>query len=357
MTATARRYLPLVALIVILAVAAFYGWRAWQPAGLPSGIASGNGRIEAVEIDVATKLAGRLQEVAVREGDFVTAGQVIARMNTDQLQAQRREAEAQLRRARIGIRTAGSVVTQRQAERMSAEAVLAQREAEREAAERRVARTEQLARGNNAPLQLLDDDRARVQGAIAATGAARAQLAAAEAGIGAAESQVVDAEAAVEAAQATLQRIDVEIADSTLRAPRDGRVQYLVSQPGEVLVAGGRVLNLIDVTDVFMTFFLPTEQAGRAAYGAEGRIILDAAPRLVIPAEVSFVSDTAQFTPRTVETALERQKLMFRIRLRIPPALLRQHMEQVKTGLPGIAYVRLDPATEWPAALRTTIAP
>lgn len=118
-----------------------------------------------------------------------------------------------------------------------------------------------------------------------------------------------------------------------------------------MLAAGGRVLNMVDLADVYMTFFLPTEQAGLLAIGSEVRIILDAAPDLVIPANISFVASVAQFTPKTVETSDERLKLMFRVKARIPPELLAEHLEYVKTGLPGMAYVRLDNQQPWPATL------
>ncbi|MGK2872130.1 MAG: glycoside hydrolase family 43, partial [Alphaproteobacteria bacterium] len=81
-------------------------------------------------------------------------------------------------------------------------------------------------------------------------------------------------------------------------------------------------------------------------------LVLDAAPQYVIPARVSYVADVAQFTPKTVETALERQKLMFRIKARIDPDLLKQHLQHVKTGLPGMAYLRLDAQAEWPPELQ-----
>ena len=84
-----------------------------------------------------------------------------------------------------------------------------------------------------------------------------------------------------------------------------------------MLEAGGRVLDLIDLTDVYMILYLPEEQAGRAAIGAEARIILDAAPEWVAPAKVYYVAAEAQFTPKTVETAEERQKLAFQVRVRI----------------------------------------
>ena len=100
-----------------------------------------------------------------------------------------------------------------------------------------------------------------------------------------------------------------------------------------------------------MTFFLPETVAGQLALGSEVRIVLDAAPQLVIPARVSFVASTAQFTPKTVETASERQKMMFRVKAQIAPELLQKHVQLVKTGLPGMAWLKLDANAPWPAHL------
>lgn len=343
------------AIILLLAGGGYYAWQKLKPGGLPDGIASGNGRIEAIEIDISTKIPGRIREILVNEGDFVTAGQVLARMDTEQLQAQRRQAEAQLHRAVISIDTAKSLVTQREAERTAAVAVVAQRDAQFDAIQRKLARSEQLIKTNAVSQQVLDDDRANAEGANATVAAAKAQLAASEAAISAAKAQVVDAGAAADAAKAAIDTITADINDSTLQSPRDGRVQYRVSQPGEVLSGGGRVLNIVDLSDVYMTFFLPTAQAGRVAIGADVRLILDAAPQYVIPANVSFVADVAQFTPKTVETEEERLKLMFRVKAHISPELLKKYIQQVKTGLPGMAYVQLDPKAEWPASLKGTL--
>jgi HlyD family secretion protein len=350
MMATWKRAIP-IALVLILVGAGYYVWQRFGDHGLPEGIAAGNGRIEATEIDISTKIPGRIKDILVDEGDFVTAGQVLAIMDTERLQAQRREAEARVQRAIISVDTARSVQTQREAEKTAAVAVVAQREAQLDAAERRLARSEQLVRTNTVSQQILDDDRASEQGAKAAVGAAKAQLAAAEAAISASKALVVDAGASVDVARAALESIVADIKDSTLQAPRDGRVQYRVAQPGEVLSAGGRVLNLVDLGDVYMTFFLPTAQAGRVPIGTEVRLVVDAAPQYVVPARVTFVSDVAQFTPKTVETEKERQKLMFRIKAKIAPDLLRKYIQHVKTGLPGMAYVRVDPGVEWPAGL------
>ena len=152
-----------------------------------------------------------------------------------------------------------------------------------------------------------------------------------------------------------MQRINAELDDSTLTAPRDGRVQFRLAQPGEVLGAGGKVLYLVDLSDVYMGFFLPETVAGRVALGSEVRIVLDAAPQWVIPATVSFVASTAQFTPKTVETASERQKLMFRVKAQIDPQLLQKHLQQVKTGLPGQAWVLAEPGAQWPAHLQVKL--
>ena len=332
----------------------YYVWRQ-QGSALPDGIAASNGRIEAVEIDIAAKTAGRLQEIAVNEGDFVGTGQVLGRMDTAVLQAQLREATAALDRAMIGIEAARSQVTQREAEKRAAHAVVAQRKAELNAARKRVNRSEDLAPKGAVSVSKLDDDIAAFEAARAALNAAEAQVAAADAVISRAHADVIGAQAAADGARATIERIQAEIDDSTLVSPRDGRVQYRVAQPGEVLSPGGVVLNMVDLTDVYMTFFLPTAAAGRIGLGAEARLVLDAAPQYVVPATISFVADVAQFTPKTVETTAEREKLMFRLKARIDPALLRKHLHQVKTGLPGMAYVRLDRDTEWPAALQVSV--
>ena len=314
-----------------------------------------NGRIEAVEIDVATKTPGRVASVLADEGDFVEAGQVVAQMDTDVLMAQLREAEAQLRRAQSAVKTARSTVVQRESEKTAAQSIVAQRKAELDAASKRLARTEKLAEKEVRTAEQLDDHQAAFYSAEAAFNSSKANVTAAEAAITTAKSQVIGAEASVEAAQATIERLQADIKDSALKSPRDGRVQYRIAQPGEVLNAGGKVLNLVDLADVYMTLFLPTLAAGRVKMGTEVRLVLDAVPQYVIPAQVSFVADVAQFTPKTVETAEERQKLMFRIKARIDPQLLKKHIRMVKTGLPGMAFIRIDPQSEWPSHLKVRI--
>ena len=345
------------AAIALIAAAAYFAWNASRDSGPGAGFVQGNGRIEATEIDIATKLPGRLAEVLAAEGDFVQAGTALARMDVAALQAQRSEAVARHAQAQHGVATAHAQVALRESDLRATQAQVALRESELDAAQRRLARSTELARDGASSQQELDDDRARQRSAQAGVTASKAQVDAARAAIQAARTQVTGAQAQVAAAQASIERIDADLHDATLTAPRDGRVQFRIAQEGEVLGAGGRVLNLVDLSDVYMTFFLPETAAGRVAIGSEARIILDAAPHIVIPATISFVSATAQFTPKTVETASERQKLMFRVRAQIDRELLARHLQQVKTGLPGVTWVKLDANTPWPATLQPNVPP
>jgi HlyD family secretion protein len=331
---------------------------AWQRGLLreeDDGIVSGNGRIEAVEIDVAARNAGRISEVLVEEGDFVLVGQLVATLDPDQLEAQRRQAEAELQQADSAVATARSLLAQRESERIAAQATVAQRAAELRSARNQLSRSLGLQEKKFISPQAVDDDRTRAETAQASLDAARAQVAAGAAGVVNAASQVRGAQAAEAAARAQLERVLEDLDDMSLKAPADARVQFRIAEPGEVVPAGGKVLNLIDLSNVYMTFFLPTAAVGRLALGDEVRLILDAAPQWVIPATISFVASEAQFTPKTVETASEREKLMFRVKARIPADLLRKHIRKVKTGLPGMAYVRLDPGTPWPPPLQVKL--
>jgi HlyD family secretion protein len=380
--------------------------------GLPAGFATGNGRIEATEYDIATKRPGRIAAVAVREGDMVEAGQVLARMDTLDLEADLHEAEAQSVQAREDRRRALAVITQRESEVKSALAGIAQRQSDRRRAEAAVAqrtngveksqatvaqreselalarkelqRSQSLFDSNLVARQKLDEDVTRTETSVAALAQERAaakvadgalleaqaqlqmaeaalvqqdaQRAAAEAALAAARIDVDYREAAIAAAAARIERIRTDISDSTLATPIRGRVLYRLAEPGEVLPAGGKVVTVLELSEVYMTIFLPTDEAGRTVIGAEGRIVLDAAPYLVIPAAVSFVAPRAQFTPKEVETRAEREKLMFRVKVRIDPELLARNSEKVKTGLPGVAYVRLDPRADWPERLRVKLS-
>ncbi len=324
-----RRWLR-VALVLFLVVLAGGGGAYWwlqTRAHLPAGIVWSNGRIEADQIDIDTKFAGRLADLLVDEGDMVKAGQVVARMDTKDLETSLRRAEAQQRQAQKAID--------------EARATVAQQESQVRLAQQELDRTQSLAQRGNATRELLDQRQQQFDFATAALNIAHARVA--------------EAEHALVAAQHNADLYRVNIADNMLIAPRDGRIQYRVANVGEVLTAGGKVLTLLDLASVYMDIYLPTLDAGRIKVGTDARIVLDAYPNVPIPAKVSFIANQSQFTPKTVETRTERDRLMFRVRVRIDPSLLRAHAEAVRSGLPGVAYVRIDPKVAWPANLEGTL--
>lgn len=321
-------------LVVLLALAvvaggAYAAWIKLKPAEVPVGFAKANGRLEAERVDIATKFPGRVKEVLVAEGDTVTAGQVLAKIDTAELEAQLSEAQAAIR----------------QSEQQLAQAIalLAQRKSELILAEQELERSKVLGAKGYTPQEKVDQRQSAVLTTQAAVNSANA-------GIG-------QSQASIEAAIARAERIKENLKDYVLKAPRNGRVQYRLAQPGEVLGAGGKVLTLLDLTDVYMTIFLPTSDVGKLELGSEARIIPDAAPEYAVPATISFVASDAQFTPKYVETKSEREKLMFRIKVKIPEEILKRYEQRVKAGVTGVAYVKLARDATWPAHLKVNLPP
>ncbi|MBU3023821.1 HlyD family efflux transporter periplasmic adaptor subunit [Aestuariibacter sp. A3R04] len=319
-------------------------------------VVSGNGRIEATEIGLSAKVAGRIEEIYVNEGEQVEAGTLVAKLDTATINSQLMQAKAQRLQAQSAVEAAKMAVAQRESEKAALNASLLQAEAEMKAAVAHAKRTSELAKTGAVSQQLAEDNLTTVDSAKAAVNAVKARLTAADATIEATKAQLESAKAAVSAADATIAQILSEMDDMQLKAPRDGRIQYRVAEPGEVVAAGGRVLSMVDLTDVYMTFFLPASQVGRLSIGGEARIVLDAAQDIAIPATISYVADVAQFTPRSVETQSEREKLMFRVKAKIPASLLKKHLNKVKTGLPGVVWVKLDDGAEWPDDLPELVA-
>jgi len=351
--------LSLIVLVIAAALGAG-GWFAWQHWKTPDGLADfawSNGRIEATEVNLATKLSGRLISVAVEEGDTVARDQVLARMDTATLEADLRQAQAAVSQAGHQVAQAEAQVKSRTNEVAAAKALVAQRLSQKQLSAREAARREELFKRGVIAQEDLDVDRTQKRSDEAQYIAAQAGLDAAFSALEAAGAGVNEAKAGVAAAEARVETIQSNIDDSALKSPISGRVLYRLAEPGEVLGAGGNVLTLLDITNVYMTFFLPTDQAGLVAVGAEARIVLDALPKWSIPASITFVSPEAQFTPKSVETKTEREKLMFRIKARIKPELLAAYADRVKTGLPGVAWVRLTGDGPWPEKLPPLFTP
>lgn len=321
----------LVVSVLFLGAAAIGGAWVWQRQHqlfVPPGIVWSNGRIDAKEIDIDTKFAGRVYELLADEGDMVTPGQVVARMDT-------RDLEAQLRREQ-------AVVRQNEHSVLEAEANVAQLETQLALAQKEFDRTRTLLQRGYATRELYDQRQQALIGAVEALKAAKAR--------------VVEAVQSYDAAEHNVELDRVNIADNTLVAPKLGRIQYNIASVGEVLPAGGKVFTMIDLSDVYMDIYLPTLEAGRVKIGDDARILLDAYPDHPIRSKVTFLATQAQFTPKAVETKSERDKLMFRVKVRIDPDILSKYADSVRTGLPGNAYVRIDPDVEWPRWLQSRSA-
>jgi HlyD family secretion protein len=314
------------ALLAVLLLAAVGGGTYWwlnRPPGLPPGLASGNGRLDADEIDIDTKFAGRIAALYVDEGDLTTGGEVLAKMDT-------RDLEASLMQARALTDQASKTLE-------GAAATLDQQKSQVLLGEQEIARTLALVGQGFATRETLDQQRQVLVSAIA--------------GRNAAEAVIGESRAARDAATHAAQVYEVNIADDSLLSPRDGRIEYRVANVGEVLPAGGKVFTMLDTGYVYMDIYLPTTSAGRVSLGSDARIVMDAYPGRPIPAKVVFVAQQAQFTPKTVETKEERDVLMFRIRVRIDPDQLKPHAAAVRSGLPGMAYVMTASSAVWPPAL------
>lgn len=307
------RNLPILAVsALVLGIGGYAYWSYARTVPLTPGLAQANGRIEVERVDIATKVSGRVADIRVKEGDFVDKGAMVARMDVAELLAQLASARAMVRRAEQSIGKAKADLGSREAELKLHEVVLK--------------RALMLTRGVVSQSEI--DKRPAERDVAKAT-------------VTGANANIADAEAARDAAEAQANQIQVNIDDMTLSAPVAGRVEYRLVQPGEIVGAGGRLVTLLDVSDVFMTVFLPTSEVGRVSLGSPARIVLDAASQYVIPATVSFVAGEAQFTPKYVETRNEREKLMYRVKLKIDAKLLEAYRDYVKAGLTGTAYLKV----------------
>lgn len=326
-----KKQLKLGIIAAAVLIAGYFGYQWWQgqKTAVPKGIAWGNGRLEAKLTDITSKEALRVKEVLVNEGDVVKPGQLLVKMDTVTLDAQLAEAKASVAEAKQRLAIVNSSIV-----RQKSQINLAKIEADRSG---------KLLKENAGSQREYDVRKTAVETSQAALGEEVAKLA--------------TAQQQVEVAQANVATVQTRIDDATLTAPVQGRVLYRLAEPGEVLGAGGKALTIVNLDDVYMEIFLPSEQAARAKMGAEARITVDYLPGRAAPGTVSFVSPEAQFTPKQVETRSERDKLMFRVKISLPKEVISQFIEHIKTGVRGVGYVKIDDAAVWPDWLNNLIAP
>lgn len=312
--------------LMILVGAASGGW--WwyhaQMEQLPAGIVRVNGRLELGRMDIASLYPGRIIDLPVIEGQEMTAGQLVARLSSEEVQAQLQAAKAARERATQAM------------SRAQAETSVHQERA-------------QLADLEYKNAVILEK-----KALVSSVEVERRQrvLAAEQAAVQAARAAVAEAQAAINEAEAQIQRITSIDNNLEIRTPRAGRIEYRIAELGRVIPAGGKVITMLDPTDVYMSLFLPTNTMGQVRIGSEARVVLDGV-NAVFPAKVSFVASEAQFTPKYVETRDERTKMMYRVKLQLPVDIALQYKELLKGGLTGNGYVRLTDSVPWPPSLQT----
>jgi HlyD family secretion protein len=318
-------------LLMVAAIGGYLGYQYYlaQQTRLPVGIASGNGRIEAKQVDVSAKESLRVKEILVREGDLVEPGQVLVRMDTATLESQLAEAKASMAASQERVAVASSAIVRQQSLVDNAKVELE--------------RTKKLLADNAASEREYD--------------ARKTNVAASEAGLAEEQAKLQTAKQEVVVAQANVHTIQTRIDDATLTAPVRGRVLYRLAEVGEVLSPGGKALTLVNLEDVYMEIFLPAESASRLRVGSEARLTVDHRPGYSAAGFVSFVSPEAQFTPKQVETKSERDKLMFRVKIQVPEELVSSIIEQIKTGVRGVGYVKYEETAAWPEWLEHPVTP
>lgn len=356
-----KKWIVIPIVLVVGGVLAYKYWMSTQSA-LPAGIASGNGRIEAKLTDASAKEPLRVKEVLVDEGDLVKPGQVLVRLDTVTIEAELAKNEAAVAGAReefaaakAAIATANADIAAANADIAAANAATEQQQSEIQLAQIEADRQRRMLAENATSQGLFDVRQTALETSkttlksIQAQGdSVRARADAAQARAATAQAQADSAQRQIEVAQAQVEVTKSRIKDATLISPVTARVLYRLVEPGEVLGAGGKALTLVDLSDVYMEIFLPSDQAAALKTGAPARITVDYEPDKSAAAYVSFVSPEAQFTPKQVETKSEREKLMFRVKIQIPPDLVTHYIERIKTGVRGVGYVKVRPDATFP---------
>ncbi|WP_437193423.1 HlyD family secretion protein [Planctomicrobium sp. SH527] len=311
-----------------LAVVGYQFWKSKQ-SPLPPGIVSGNGRVEAKLVDIAAREPLRVKTILVKEGSLVSRGEVLVEMDTSTLEAELAEAKSTVASNVERVAASRSTVA-----RAKSQLNLAQVEFDR---------YKKLLESNAGTQQEYDRREANLEVQKAA--------------VAEDEAKVRTAMQEVEVTQAQVTRIQTRIDDATLKSPVRGRVLYRLAENGEVLGAGGKALTLVNLEDIYMEIFLPSEIASRLKIGTDARVTVDHAPGRAAAGFVSFVSPEAQFTPKQVETKSERDKLMFRVKIQVPEELVSSYIERVKTGVRGVGYVKIDENAQWPPFLENLVSP
>lgn len=378
-------------LLLALVLGAAVLWFYWPRTGAVPGILEGSGRVEGDQAAVGAKVSGRIIRLAIREGQTLKAGDLIAELSSDQTKAQLEQAEHDLHTAReeAGQAIARISVSEREVKARETAVQLAEQEstarigeaeasletagarfpqleAERQRTEKDFKRSQELlAREFIAP-QEADNAKAAFQSAKAAEEVARKQILQAKENLKLARTTRIAVELrkkeldqakeslgetkiASQAAKARVQSLEARViearanvADTRVVAPFDGTVLRKLIEEGQVVAPGTPLITFVDLSKLYVKVFLPENEIGKVRLGNAARVYVDAFPRKYFEAAVSEVSQQAEFTPRDVHMKDERVKLVFAVKLS-----LKNPQGFLKPGMPADSKIQWQADGRW----------
>lgn len=326
-----KRALRVVLILAVLAGGALAGWR-WLGGGEPA-VGQGlrlAGHVEATLTDLSFKVPGKVAAVLFEEGDQIAAGQVVARLEDQDLKQEVAVAEARVASAEANL--AKLVTGSRPQDIKSAEAALASARADLADKQRDLERQRELfKRGSTARATL---DKAQTAHDLAAEAVRRAAEGLSLAREGFRSEDVAAGRAELNLARASLELARTKLSYATLVSPTPGVVLVRDAEPGEVVAVGTPVVTMGDLDGVWLEAYLPEPELAKVRLGQTAQVTTDSYPDKRYPGRISFISSKAEFTPKTVETAKERVTLVFRTKIRVD-----NPGHELKPGMPGEALI------------------
>ena len=347
---TATRRLRSAALTVVLA-AALAASAACAPQGDPNTLRV-SGHVEATEVRLAPEMGGRVLTLDVKEGDRVEAGARILTLDATDLQlaiararTEQASAEAQLRLVRAAVR--GEDVRQADAQVDAARAEVPAARAEVVAATADLQRFDLLVQRKSGSQKQRDDAATRRDIALARLEAAEKRVAAGEAVVarvkmGARKEEVDVAQSRIATTAAAINTLEDQLKDAVLLSPVAGVVTEKLAEAGEVIAPRAPVVVIVDLDRAWADVYVPEPAIPRITIGQAAMLFTDAGGAS-LPGTVTYISPKAEFTPRNVQTAEERAKLVYRVRISVD-----NKAGVLKQGMPVDAELALAPGTTQP---------
>ena len=328
-----QRVIPLVVGLAVVGLGVYLAVRN----GGVDGALLASGTVEATEASLGFQVPGRVERIVPDEGDRVTAGDELAWLDRTELEARRAQAAAQLAAARAGLaELKAGARTEELAQAREAARAATERYAD---AQRDFQRVERLLQGGAVSQEAYDKAKLALEVATSQRDQAAQQLSLVE--TGPRPERIAAQQAAVAQGEAAVRQVEAALANAVITAPFDGVVTIRDREPGETAGAGAPVLTLMNLNDRWVRIYIREDRIGAVQVGQEASITADTYPDKQYRGTVSFISSQAEFTPRNVQTAEERVKLVYAVKVRI----MGDPANQLKPGMPADVRLEIGPAS------------